>query len=161
MAFFGLFGKKEKKVVELELPPPPAPPKAPIEEIPPIRPGELPPLPPPPQEFPLPEFPPIPAPEEAPQEPLPAVPVTPERPEVTAEVRPLPRQLFVSLDDYKKVMQDTNTIRAKLIETEAAIRRLAELRTEEEHVVEKWSRELSEVERKLARVDHAIAKAQV
>ena len=153
MAFLDLF--KKKKSLELELPPLPS---KPLEEIPPIRPAELP------------EFPPIPeqqVEEEAPEEFVPqqSPRVVVHAPSVSEEAVPqlrvAPSELFVSVDDYRKIMQDTNFVRARLIETESSLRHLSELRAEEERVVERWSRELSEVERKLARIDHSIAKAQV
>lgn len=157
MTFLDLF--KKKKSLELDIPPPPLSSK-PFDEIPPIRFAES-------AESTLPEFPQIPE-EVQPEAPaaelfekqtfLP-VPALDENP--IPQIRVPPAQIFVSVDDYRKIMQNTNTIRARLIETESSLKHLSELRAEEEHLVERWSKELAEVERKLSRVDHAIAKAQV
>jgi len=153
MAFLDLF--KKKKSLELDIPPPPLP--KPFEEIPPVRPeglSELPEFPSIPQELPQ---------EESPQEEIVQPLAEPEIAPVPAHVpqlREAPHQMFVSVDDYKKIMQNTNSIRAKLIETESSLAKLSELRAQEEHLVDRWSKELAEVERKLARVDHAIARAQ-
>ena len=155
MSFLELF-KKKKKLGAFELPPPPLPlkPSSFEEEIPSIRPLER------AEELPLPvsqedtfeaqqEFV---SPEEK------SEPIFTDR---TERVSVAPRRLFVSVDDYKKVMQGTNVIRAKLIETESAIKRLSALTTEETHIIEKWSKELADVERKLSRVDQVVAKAQL
>jgi len=159
MSFLELF-KKKKKLGAFELPPPPLPlkPSSLEEEIPSIRPLER------AEELPLPasqedtfeaqqEFV---SPEETHEEK--SEPVFTDR---TERVSVAPRRLFVSVDDYKKVMQGTNVIRAKLIETESAIKRLSALTTEETHIIEKWSKELADVERKLSRVDQVVAKAQL
>ncbi len=157
MSFLELF-KKKKKQGAFELPPPPLPlkPSSFDEEIPSIRPPET------MEELPFPpqdeietkqEFPPA----EETYEEKPTL-VFPDKPE---RVSVAPRRLFVSVDDYKKVMQGTNIIRSKLIETESAIKRLSALTTEETHIIEKWSKELADIERKLSRVDQTIAKAQL
>ncbi len=153
MTFLDLF--KKKRSLDLDIPPPPLPSK-PFDEIPPISPAEP----------ALPEFPPIPeevqleAPAEMPEKRT-FLPVQEFDETPTPKIRAPPAQMFVSVDDYRKIMQNTNAIRARLIETESSLKHLSELRVEEEHLVERWSRELAEVERKLSRVDHAIAKAQV
>ena len=163
MSFLDLF-KKKKKIMAFELPPPPLPPKAPSfeEEIPSIRPSrELPEISEEQQlSLPIEET-------DTKTDELPQLPVSNLRERdlmqtLTETVeRVAPKQLFVSVDDYKKVMQGTNIIRAKLIETETAVKRLSALSAEEDQIIEKWSKELTDVERKLARVDHIIAKVQL
>ena len=155
MSFLELF-KKKKKLGAFELPPPPLPLKTSSfeDEIPSIRPPENSEI----TSFPITEeekqeYTPL---EETPEEKN--SPVFVEKPE---RISVAPKRLFVSVDDYKKVMQGTNVIRAKLIETESAVKRLASFASEETQIIEKWLKELAEIERKLSRVDQTIAKAQL
>lgn len=149
---------KKKKRVSLDLPPPPFVAKAVEPDIPAIRVSES-------SELPdLPKFP------ELPSEPVEDVheevsepvrePLLLEQPPVPSVQRPA-SELFVSVDDYRAVMQNASAVRAKLMQTESALKQLAEIHEEGERVLEKWARELSDVERKLSRVDAEIAKAQL
>ncbi len=186
---FGFLKKKKAVEEELELPPPPKPPEAMTfdSEIPPIRAddddAEQPAFP----EFKLDQEEPEEA--ELPEEELPEAPVkaldkkpsiippelkTPELPKpkvfdktITEELsretvieKPEVKPLFVAVDDYKNVMSNTNVIRAKLLEAEEYIQRLADLKIEEEKAFARWKKQLESVEKKLTYVDAVITKAQ-
>ncbi|MBW2970180.1 hypothetical protein KY309_03190 [Candidatus Woesearchaeota archaeon] len=150
MAIFGFLKKKQE---ELPMPPPPPMPAAPeiqgdIEEI---RPTEIGPEPE------IPELPPaLPAPEIYKK---PAEPAW-EKEEEKIEVRPPLKPTFVAIEDYKRIINDTNTIRAKLMEAENFVRKLGDLKNEEERAFEKWRTQLEDVEKKLGYVDQLIAKAE-
>jgi hypothetical protein len=75
-------------------------------------------------------------------------------------VRASPKPSFVAVEDYKRIINDTNTIRSKLMDAENFVRRLSDLKNEEERAFEKWRTQLEDVEKKLNYVDHLIAKAQ-
>ncbi len=75
-------------------------------------------------------------------------------------VRVTPKPSFVAVEDYKRIINDTNTIRSKLMDAETFVRRLSDLKNEEERAFEKWRTQLEDVEKKLNYVDHLIAKAQ-
>jgi len=156
------------------MPPPPSPP-----ELPPILKGDIDEIRAPETgEYELPEMPPaLPAPEpvEIPQfmRPSPMVrpaeeeevkvfdrTITPEEPEIKEIVRPEPKPTFVAIEDYKRVINDTNTIRSKLMDAENFVRRLSDLKNEEERAFEKWRTQLENVEKKLNYVDKLIARAQ-
>lgn len=182
----GFFTKK--KQMALELPPPPSPPNAaPLGDIPPIQPKpaeeqealpelpeilaheeiELP-------EAPTPEIPEIPPPEDHHEETLlpvpeekPVVPQLEEVPAVfdqTIEPQEIVRKpvgpMFVSLDDYRTIMEHSNRVRAKLMESEDFLKHLNEIKVEEEKTFAKWQSQLEDIERKLGHVDRIIAKAQ-
>ena len=157
---------KKRRAEELPLPPPPPP-----EALPPMLRGDIEPIraeaPSPIAEvIPLPELPPaLPAPQapagekevkifdktivgEAVEEPVREV------------VRAIPKPTFVAVEDYKRIINDTNTIRSKLMDAENFVRRLSDLKNEEERSFEKWRTQLEDVEKKLSYVDHLIAKAQ-
>ena len=188
MALFGIL-KKKKKEEELPPPPPPSPPELPSVlrgEIEEIRPRgaevEMPMPPPPPAGLPPPPKPPLPP--EAPAPPLPPMPheevemppfeveeVHEELPEIHERlevpeeaperiVRPAAGPVFVSTEDYKRVTADSDAIRAKLMKAEDFVKKLGDLKNEEEKVFDKWRNYLEALEKKLDYVDKLIAKAQ-
>ncbi len=67
---------------------------------------------------------------------------------------------FVSVDEYRSILENSNRVRAKLVEAEEFVRRLNEIKAEEENAFEKWRVQLEDIERKLAHVDKVIAKAK-
>jgi hypothetical protein len=75
-------------------------------------------------------------------------------------IRATPKPTFIAVEDYKRIINDTNTIRSKLMDAENFVRRLSDLKNEEERAFEKWRTQLEDVEKKLNYVDHLIAKAQ-
>jgi len=80
-----------------------------------------------------------------------------EKPEpVRAPIKPA----FVAVDDYHKIINDTNTVRAKLLEAEQFVKRLTDIKNEEERAFDKWRGQLEDVEKKLSYVDELIAQAQ-
>ncbi|MEM3154493.1 MAG: hypothetical protein QW165_02920 [Candidatus Woesearchaeota archaeon] len=171
----GLFGFGKKRREELPLPPPPSPPELPpllkgdIEEIrPPEAPSAIPEIPPMEEhEEKLPELPPAlpaPMPAMAPAEEKEArvfdKTVQPEAEEPIREVvRTIPKPAFVAVEDYRRIINDTNTIRAKLMDAENFVRRLGDLKNEEERSFERWRTLLEDVEKKMNYVDQLIAKA--
>lgn len=67
---------------------------------------------------------------------------------------------FVAVDDYRRIITDTNTVRAKLMNAENFARRLGDIKNTEERAFEKWRGYLEDVEKKMNYVDQLIAKAQ-
>lgn len=176
MALFGFLKKKREE--ELPLPPPPSPPemqpflKGDIEQI------RAPPMPSREMQFeeheepPLPQFPPaLPAPDqqwktmEAPASEKEVVydktvQIQEERIERPEVIRAIPKPTFVAVEDYKRIINDTNTIRSKLMDAENFVRKLSDIKNEEEKSFERWRTQLEDVEKKLNYVDQLIAKAQ-
>lgn len=168
---------KKKKETELPLPPPPSAPDTQFQgDIAPIRaPGEMEPQPLPMEEvheLELPELPPaLPAPRadikpitmpveeehEAPKDIIYDRTINPpeEKPTVRAE-----KPSFIAVDDYRRIITDTNTVRAKLMNAENFARRLSDIKNTEERAFEKWRGYLEDVEKKMNYVDQLIAKAQ-
>ena len=149
MALFGFLKKKQE---ELPMPPPPTPP-----EMIPLLQGDIEEIRAPEThiEPPLPELPPaLPAP----------TPMPVEEKEVLEEpsiiTRPSIKPTFVAMEDYKRIINDTNAIRAKVMEAENFVRKLSDLKNEEEKAFEKWKTQLEDVEKKLSYVDQLIAKAE-
>lgn len=167
---------KKKKETELPLPPPPSAPDMQFQsDIAPIRaPGEMEPQPLPMEEvheLELPELPPaLPAPradirpmappaeeQEEHKDIIYDRTINPpeEKPTIRAE-----RPNFVAVDDYRQIITDTNTVRAKLMNAENFARRLSDIKNTEERAFEKWRGYLEDVEKKMNYVDQLIAKAQ-
>jgi hypothetical protein len=163
-----LFGFLKKKPEELPLPPPPSPPELqPLlrGDIEPIRPPEAMPMPPAPEEHieELPELPtalPAPTREEEVQVLDKTIRIEEEEPVVKEVVRPTPKPTFVAVEDYKRIINDTNAIRSKLMDAENFVRRLSDLKNEEERAFERWRTQLEDAEKKLNYVDQLITRAQ-
>ncbi len=161
----GLFGFLKKKREELPMPPPPSMP-----EMAPILRGDIEEIRAPEEHLEsLPELPPaLPMPTEFPAEEKEVrifdktimQEMEEEAPPVKEVVRPTIKPAFVAVEDYKRIINDTNTIRAKLMDAESFVRRLSDLKNEEERAFEKWRTQLEGVEKKLSYVDQLIAKAQ-
>lgn len=171
MAMFDFLKKKKE---ELPLPPPP---------LPPLR-GDVEPIKPPMPQIPL-----LPAPQMEPQR-VSSLPPMPQIPMVDEDVEPLsapkvfdrtipmepprrvelsqrsetvrisPQKSFVAVEDYRRIVNDTNVVRSKLLDAENFVKRLTELRNDEERSLERWRTQLEDVEKKLAYVDQLIEKAQ-
>lgn len=185
MALFDFLKKKKKS---LPLPPPPAPPEGMRGDLEPIRskpaPAQpvFPPAEPSPAPFPeLPEFPaeePEPLPQELPvwtppPQPKPvAEPFHPPEPkfespnleiherEEPAPKHAVPPKSFIALDDYKKILSEANSIRSHLLNADGHVKKLAELKTEEERHLHRWHDQIEKLEKKLTYVDDLISKAK-
>ena len=185
---FGFLKKKKRETEEeVELPPPPAPPadltapsapeeeEAPIEfpEIKPklleefkeeapyvedVRAAELPRLP----EHPTlaePEFPEI-KPDFTPKKVFDrTIEEVTEKPEEIVRPQEI-KPMFVSVEDFKNLADNTNFVRSKLIEAEEYLQRLTDLKNQELKAFDKWRKTLENVENKLSYVDKVIAEAQ-
>ncbi len=75
-------------------------------------------------------------------------------------IRPVIKPAFVAVEDYKQIVSDTNVIRSKLMNAESYVRKLSELKSQEENVFEKWRSHLEGCEKKLEYVDRLVAKAE-
>ncbi len=186
---FGLFKKKRVSLPELPPPPAPPSLMKPEGDFAPISFPEIPELPAAPSfeheaesavelpEAPAPELPELPQPDEEgievpesyeKEEAVELAPVEEAPPEAVFDrtiagreiVRKHVGPVFVSMDDYRAIMEGSNRVRAKLTETDEIMHRLNELKTEEEKTFERWRVQLEEVERKLSHIDRVIAKAK-
>ena len=165
MALFGFLKKKE----DLPLPPPPSPP-----QLPPLLKGDIDDISAPMEEHEeLPQFPTaLPAPDMNFPEWTPSPPageeevrvldktIQPEMEEPIEVIRPSPKPAFVAIEDYKRIINDTNLIRSKLMDAENFVKRLGDLKNEEERSFERWRTQLEDVEKKMNYVDQLIAKAE-
>lgn len=149
-----------KKKTDIPLPPPPAPP-----DIAPVLRGDIEPIrAPEPAELPEEEsYKPFELRPEPVFEPIPELPLEPVEDKTIASEppqQPLIKPAFVSVDDFKRIINDTNTIRAKLMDAEKFVRKLSDIKNEEEKAFEKWRNQLEGIEKKLSYVDQLISQAQ-
>lgn len=74
--------------------------------------------------------------------------------------RKIPAKTFVSVNDYKQILTETNMVRQRLMSADNFVKKLTDLKLEEEKSLERWRSQLEDVEKKLAYVDQLIEKAQ-
>ncbi len=156
---------KAKRNRELPLPPPPPPPlRGDFDNIRPPQPSRT--ERQKSQELPLMDFPPtLPAPAEEKEvrvfdNTIPQEAVEAPYNEPVETVRVLPNPAFIAVEDYKRIVNDTNSIRAHLMNAEGFSKKLSELKADEERALERWRSNLEDVEKKLSYVDHLIEKAE-
>lgn len=172
----------KKKETTLPLPPPPSEPDTPFQgDIEPIRaPAEIQEKPlqkptPKTQEIPefepLPELPPAlpaPSPQNRPPQTMPFEEETHEKLIYDKTINPSEdrpiihtnKPNFIAVDDYRRIITDTNHVRAKLMNAENFARKLTDIKNTEERAFEKWRNYLEDIEKKINFVDQLIAKAQ-
>lgn len=68
--------------------------------------------------------------------------------------------LFIPSQEYEKVLDDSNLIRAKLLESQHIVKSIQELRNAEDKELESWRKAIDSVERKLSYVDEVLAKSK-
>jgi hypothetical protein len=184
---FKLF-KKKKKDSKVVLPPPLPPekiPEMPKGDLPPIIPDQELPSPIEGENIPELEFPVMPKEEEQPMLPPPPKPRMPEdfavkKPlpkfelgvptvfDKTIEeelpskkiIRPRLKPIFVGVDDYKLITNNTNVIRSKLLEAEDFAKRLNHLKQKETKILDKWQTRIEDIDKKLNYIDKLVSKAQ-
>lgn len=168
---------KKKKAREVDLPPPPRVPSgASLSDIPDISMGDLP-LPPKPgtpeasAPSELPEFPAFPSEEQSVVEELPkrtepevvfdkTISMAEEHPPEILRRSSTIKKLFVSSDDYSMINRSSEMIRERLAEAEHVVKRLHELKNEENKAFDRWLAQVEELEQKLSHVDRVLARAQ-
>lgn len=160
----GLFAKKKQG--SMELPPPPPRKDDNINNE-----FELPELPPFPEEKPekeenlfaeLPPLPAVPSFNETAKERMPAKEFTIEAPaerQILTEKMPM-KPLFVSVEDYKFILEGIDLVRKKILESQSAMDDLERLKTEEEKLLDEWKTRISDIEKKLEYIDRAVLKSE-
>ncbi len=89
------------------------------------------------------------------------VPIEEEMPVAEREtVRPQVGPAFVSVDEYRNILEHSNRVREKLDEADGMVARLHEIKASEEKTFGKWRSQLEEIERKLGQIDKVISKAK-
>ncbi len=163
----GLFSKKKREGMELPPPPPATPAEEEGFELP-----ELPPLPEEPADkdlfSELPELPPLPEDIEMlggwpKKEEI--IPPKPKEISVPVEKQLFPKKeplqpLFISVDDYRFVMEGIERIKRKILESQEAMELLEKLKKDEEKLLEEWKTKILDIEKKLSYVDKAVLKAE-
>lgn len=181
--------KKKKKVFRADLPPPMPPEemaKRPVGDLPMIVPDEGMPSEAEEEEMPELQFPALPeeSAEESVELPPPPRPEMPARPvekpfpkfvesapkifDKTIEEempskkisRPRLKPIFVGVDDYKMIVNNTNVIRSKLLEAEEFAKRLNQLKSEETRLLDKWQSRIEDIDKQLTYVDKVVGKSQ-
>ncbi|MBU0980409.1 MAG: hypothetical protein KJ709_06375 [Nanoarchaeota archaeon] len=64
--------------------------------------------------------------------------------------------IFVKIDEYKEIIEIINSIKGKLDEGRATIKKIEELKSHEEAELDQWRNELDEVQRKMSFIDKTL-----
>lgn len=75
-------------------------------------------------------------------------------------IRPRLKPIFVGVDDYKMIVNNTNVIRSKLLEAEDFAKKLNHLKHEEVKLLDKWQTRIEEIDKKLNYVDKVVGKSK-
>ncbi|MBI4738147.1 hypothetical protein HY772_01050 [Candidatus Woesearchaeota archaeon] len=68
--------------------------------------------------------------------------------------------VFVKIDDYKDVLDVVDLIKNKLTEARATISQINDLKAQEDHELELWYNEITDVEHKVEFIDHALLEPE-
>lgn len=66
--------------------------------------------------------------------------------------------LFISVDDYKRILSQAAAVKAKLSDAEHTMGTLRELKANEEKIIEKWKWQLEDIEKKLSSIERSLEK---
>lgn len=64
--------------------------------------------------------------------------------------------VYVKIDEYKEILEIMNLIKDKIYEAKGTIKKLNDIRAEEENEIDMWNGNLQEVERKVAFIDKTL-----
>jgi hypothetical protein len=67
-----------------------------------------------------------------------------------------PAPVFVKIDEYKDILDIVNVMKTKIAEAKHVLRRINELRTDEDNELEMWNNNITDVERKVEQVDKTL-----
>lgn len=67
-------------------------------------------------------------------------------------------QVFVKIDRYREIYGIVKQLRSKLEDAQLALKRIKELKDQEDSELASWQNELATVEQKLTTISEAIAK---
>ena len=159
MALFDFLKPKRKE--ELPLPPPPAASSAAPNELPEIRTDTAAPYQPPEQPL-LPEIPVMPEEPEISPAPVIEAPIETHEEEQPTEEPPseTPGHVFVTIGDYKTIVDKTNAIQARLTEAQNVLKTIEEIKTQEDKELARWKTTLDQLDKRLSYVDKLISQAK-
>ncbi|PIN75839.1 hypothetical protein COV18_01510 [Candidatus Woesearchaeota archaeon CG10_big_fil_rev_8_21_14_0_10_37_12] len=72
----------------------------------------------------------------------------------------IPDQAFIAVEDYQKIINNTNAVRARLLSAETIVKDLNTLKSKEETAFDVWRKKVEEVEKKISYIDNLVAQAQ-
>ncbi|MBT4651574.1 hypothetical protein HOC13_03565 [Candidatus Woesearchaeota archaeon] len=64
--------------------------------------------------------------------------------------------VFVKVDEYKDILSTMETIKAKMQDARNTIRKLGELKNEEDSQIQTWQSALVEIEKKIQFIDQSL-----
>jgi hypothetical protein len=63
--------------------------------------------------------------------------------------------VFVKINDYKEVLDIVDVLKQKLKETSQTLEHIKEIKAEEDHELQEWEKNITEISRRIAFIDSA------
>ncbi|MDD5086901.1 MAG: hypothetical protein PHV16_04060 [Candidatus Nanoarchaeia archaeon] len=67
-------------------------------------------------------------------------------------------QVFIKIEDYKKIISTVNLLKAKLEDAKSILKSISELKIQEYNQLSKWDSNLEEIEKRIKLVDQELGK---
>jgi len=67
-------------------------------------------------------------------------------------------QVFIKIEDYKKIISTVNLLKSKLEEAKEILKRISELKIQEYNQLSKWDANLEEIEKRIKAVDQNLGR---
>jgi len=67
-------------------------------------------------------------------------------------------QVFIKIEDYKKIISTINLLKSKLEEAKEILKRISELKIQEYNQLSKWDANLEEIEKRIKAVDQNLGR---
>lgn len=64
--------------------------------------------------------------------------------------------VFVKIDEYREILDTINVIKTKMNEAKHVLKRISDLKSEEDNEVDLWMSNIADVERKMTLVDKTL-----
>lgn len=69
---------------------------------------------------------------------------------------PEPAPVFVKIDEYRDILDVVNVIKTKIAEAKHVLKRVNELKADEDNEVELWMSNMSDVEKRMEMIDRTL-----
>lgn len=73
---------------------------------------------------------------------------------------PEPAPVFVKIDEYRDILDVINVIKSKINDARHVLKRINELKAEEDNEVDLWTSNIGEVERKVEMIDKTLFEVE-
>ena len=68
--------------------------------------------------------------------------------------------IYVKIDEYKEILEIINMIKDKIYEAKSTVKKLNDIRAEEDNEIDMWNGNLQEIERKVEFIDKTLFEVE-